>query len=240
MPLSPDHTEETAQPDLPRPLAEPDWRERLTDLIERSHDWRTHLLRAPVVLGVGLTIVTLGAVAMLVLRQPAQAQPVDLLIPTANPADAPIPTPTPALFVVHVSGAVDAPGVYTVHQGARVADVVALAGGAGANADLERTNLAAPVTDGQRLFVPRLGEPVPPVVAGTAPAVDGTPAGPVDLNTATVAELEGLPGVGPATASAIVAYRDEHGGFSSISELLEVPGIGPAKLSLVEDLVVVQ
>lgn len=127
---------------------------------------------------------------------------------------------------VHVAGAVNRPGVYQLAAGARVADAVEAAGGAVAEADLDRINLAAPVTDGAQVFVIRRGEEAPPGAAdpGAADRV-------VDLNTATVEQLDALPGVGPATAQAIIDHREEHGPFKSVEQLLDVRGIGEAKLS---------
>ncbi len=131
-----------------------------------------------------------------------------------------------------------------------MADLVTAAGGLLAEADVDRLNLAARVVDGTRVYVPRRGEPGPPpeaAVGGSDPAVGGgaaaapagAPAGPVDLNTATAAQLDTLPGVGPATAAAILTYRARNGRFRSVTELLEVPGIGPAKLEAIRPLVVV-
>ncbi len=152
----------------------------------------------------------------------------------------------PAPLVVDVVGAVRRSGVVHVGAGARVVDVIAAAGGATADADLARLNLAAPVADGARVAVPRLGAPAPPVdpaaVTGLSPndgASAATPGGPVDLNTATAAQLDALPGVGPATAAAIVRDRETHGPFTSIGDLARVHGIGPAKLAQLRDLVTV-
>ncbi|MCU0261549.1 MAG: helix-hairpin-helix domain-containing protein, partial [Ilumatobacteraceae bacterium] len=112
----------------------------------------------------------------------------------------------------HVAGAVAAPGVHRLPAGARVVDAVTAAGGPLPDAVLDAVNLAAPLVDGQRLYVPRAGDdPVvlaAPGVPGVDPAAPPGPAGPVDLNRATVAELESLPGVGPATAAAIVEHRE--------------------------------
>jgi competence protein ComEA len=144
--------------------------------------------------------------------------------------------------IVHVAGAVRAPGVYELDDGARVDDAVRTAGGPVGEADLDGLNLAAPVVDGQRVYVPVVGEVDPASVPSGMP-VDGTDgtasSGPVDLNTATVEELESLPGVGPATAAAIVDDRDRNGPFASVDDLDRVSGIGPAKLAALRDLVAV-
>lgn len=148
------------------------------------------------------------------------------------------PSTAAATVVVHVAGAVGAPGVYELAGGARVVDAVELAGGLGADADVAAVNLAAVLADGQRVYVAKVGE-TPPVVAvpdGAAPG-SSVHAGPVDLNTATVSELDALPGIGPATASAIVAHRDEHGPFVTVGDLEAVRGIGPAKLAALQGLV---
>ena len=154
-----------------------------------------------------------------------------------------------ATVVVYVAGAVATAGVYTLPDASRVLDALSAAGGVAAGADPDALNLAALVRDGDRIYVPRVGQPVPTVVGpqggkssgsgggGDAGAV--TAKGPVDLNRATVDDLDALPGVGPATAAAIVAYRDEHGPFSSVDGLLAVRGIGSAKLDALRSLVTV-
>ncbi len=153
-----------------------------------------------------------------------------------------------AQVVVHVAGAVTSPGVVRLSSGSRVVDAVSAAGGLRADADPDRVNLAAPLTDGQRVVVPVLGQPAPVDVGagaagGAAGGVPGDPAeggaGPVDLNTATADQLDTLPGVGPSTAAAIIDHRDASGPFSSVDELLDVRGIGEAKLEALRDLVTV-
>ena len=130
-------------------------------------------------------------------------------------------------ITVHVSGAVIRPGVITVGAGARVAGVVAAAGGATRNADLSGVNLAAPVRDGEFVVIPDVFGTEDRSVVG---AIDG-----VDVNTATASELESLPGVGPVLADRIVAYRDSNGSFVTVEDLLDVPGIGEAKLAGMRD-----
>ncbi len=155
-------------------------------------------------------------------------------------AGSPAATAVPATIVVHVAGAVASPGVYQLPGGARVVDAVAAAGGAAGQARTDAVNLAAPLHDGDRVYVPTVDEASPPPAgvsgAAGAPAAAG-PVGPIDLNTATVDELDRLPGVGPATAAAIVAYREAHGPFASVDALAEVRGIGPAKIDAIRELV---
>ncbi|MBK5330852.1 MAG: ComEA family DNA-binding protein [Ilumatobacteraceae bacterium] len=141
--------------------------------------------------------------------------------------------------VVYVAGAIAVPGVYTLPPLARVTDAISAAGGALATADLNVVNLAAAVHDGERIYVPIVGEVVPAVLAGD-PVADATvPAGPVNVNTATADQLDVLPGVGPTTAAAIVAHREQHGPFQTIDQLGDVHGIGPAKLEALRGLVTV-
>lgn len=150
-------------------------------------------------------------------------------------------TPTePAVMIVHVAGAVTTPGIVEVLGGSRVADAIAGAGGAGPHADLAAVNLAAVLQDGQQVYVPTLEEQRPPAAGATASATDGSTSeavGPVDLNRATASELDALPGVGPATAAAIVDHRDANGPFGSVDDLEAVRGIGPAKLEALRGLV---
>lgn len=147
-------------------------------------------------------------------------------------------TTAPALaatVTVHVVGEVMRPGVYALRGGSRAADAIAAAGGLLGAADQAAVNLARVVTDGEQIAVPRQGE------GGAMPAASApggaAPSGKVDLNTATEAQLDTLPGVGPATATKIVSDRTENGPFSSVNDLLRVPGIGASKLDALRDLV---
>jgi competence protein ComEA len=139
-------------------------------------------------------------------------------------------------LVVQVAGAVAHPDVYRVADGSRVGDVVARAGGPTADADPTALNLAARLVDGERVYVPRIGEIVTAARSGATSGAP-SPAGPLDLNTADVDELQTLPGIGPAIAQAIVTQRERNGPFRSLDDLLDVRGIGPAKLDAIRDLV---
>lgn len=168
---------------------------------------------------------------------PGPADPAATGPGAADPAGAPA-----GRIVVHVVGAVVSPGVVVLADGARVADAIAAAGGAASDADTEQLNLARVLGDGEQVRVPHAGEqlvapdpgPSPPGASGggAAGASGGsTPGGGVvNINTAGAAELESLPGIGPALAARIVEYRDGHGPFASVDDLTDVPGIGPAKL----------
>ena len=154
--------------------------------------------------------------------------------PASGPASGTVrlePRPA-AVALVHVAGAVRAPGVYRLRDGERVQDAVRRAGGPRAGADLNAINLAAKVADGQQVVVPRRGAggAVPVSGAGSGEA-GGPPQAPVSLNTATAEQLDTLDGVGPATANKILEYRRQHGGFRSIDDLGEIPGIGPKRLA---------
>jgi competence protein ComEA len=140
-------------------------------------------------------------------------------------------------IAVHVAGNVLKPGVYDLPGDARVVDAIRLAGGATAIADLNAINLANPLNDGQQVYVPAVGEKVPPSSNGLSAGGDGTGSAtnsveyPININSADAALLDELPGVGPATAQAIVTYRDQNGPFANVNGLEDVPGIGPAKVA---------
>jgi competence protein ComEA len=140
--------------------------------------------------------------------------------------------------VVDVVGAVRRPGLYRLEQGSRIADAVARAGGAVGKADLAHVNLAAPLADGEQIVIPKRGAAVAAAGGGGSAAAPGAPSGPVQLSTATLEQLDSLPGVGPVTAQKILDYREKHGAFSSVDELDAVPGIGPKRLDQLRDLVV--
>jgi competence protein ComEA len=138
--------------------------------------------------------------------------------------------------VVHVVGAVRRPGLYQLPAGSRVADALEQAGGPAPVADVALVNLAAPLADGQQVVVPSRAAEEEHGSSGGA-GENGSSGGPVHLNTASVAELDELPGVGPVTAQKIVDYREKHGAFSSVEDLDAIPGIGAAKIEQLRDLV---
>ena len=194
-----------------------------------------------------VTVVLLVGVGWWLLRSPSPPTEAGLPLASATAGSAtvasggsagappgPAPPTTAGPLVVHVAGAVVSPGVYELAPGARVQAALEAAGGAVPGADPGALNLAAPVGDGERVYVPMVGEPVP--IATGSPAVTVAP-GPVDLNQASAAELDGLPGIGPATAAAIVDHREQNGPFASVEDLEAVRGIGPAKLDALRDLV---
>jgi competence protein ComEA len=161
-----------------------------------------------------------------------------------SPAPAVTPLPAPArakpaaakLVVVDVAGAVRHAGLYRLRSGSRIDDAIAAAGGPTAKAQLDSVNLAAPVADGEQVVVP--GRGAAGAVAASSPAAGSSPSAPLDLNSATLEQLEGLPGIGPVTAQKILDYRQAHGAFHSIGELEGVPGIGPAHMAQLKGLVI--
>jgi competence protein ComEA len=160
----------------------------------------------------------------------------------AAPAVTPVPPTAPArpapakLLVVDVAGAVRRPGLYRLRSGSRIDDAIAAAGGPKAKAQLDGVNLAAPVADGEQIVVP--GRGAGGVAAGSPPAAGSSPSAPLDLNSATLEQLESLPGIGPVTAQKILDYRQQHGAFHSVDELQGVPGIGPAHMAQLKGLVI--
>ena len=208
-------------------------------------------------LGLSVATVVLGALGVAAaaiggwwaLRAPSGPDPAEILpmagsveIPTLPPSS----VPDPDRIVVDVVGAVVRPGLHELPAASRIADAVAAAGGLTAEADRMRLNLAEPLSDGSRLWVPAVGESAgPEVVAVTAGAGDGGRGGaggglggaPLNVNTADAVALEGLPGIGPSLAAAIVEHRRRSGSFATVDELIEVSGIGPVKLEQIRALV---
>lgn len=164
--------------------------------------------------------------------------------PAGGTAPPPVPTPVSpggAGLTVHVAGAVRTPGVVRLPGGARVSDALAAAGGPRWDADLDAVNLARPVGDGERILVPERAVGAAGQRAGQGGSGSGAhrPDGRIDLNRATAADLEELPGIGPVLAGRIVAWREDHGPFTEIGQLREVPGIGERTFQALADLVAV-
>jgi competence protein ComEA len=156
--------------------------------------------------------------------------------PSAPAVDVPEPAADAAALWVHVVGRVASPGLVQLPAGSRVAEAIAAAGGALPDADLAAVNLAAVVQDGTQVHVPAPGEaPGEASVAAADPGGSGPAT--VDVNAASAADLEALPGIGPVLAERVVAWRTEHGPFRDVDGLLDVPGIGPSVLAQIRDLV---
>jgi competence protein ComEA len=181
-----------------------------------------------------LVVLLITGVVLFQLRQPSRSP---ILVATATPLPPPEATPTARPLRVYVSGAVQTPDVYELRPDCIVKDALAAAGGPADDADLDRINLAAPLADGQQIYVPHVGEGAPPV---QLPAAQPASQGKIDLNTADLATLETLPGIGPSLAQRILDYRQAHGPFGGIEELTEVSGIGPATLAEIRDLITTQ
>jgi competence protein ComEA len=212
------------EPDRPDPA--PSWRDHLELLVGREPP-------SPLQWAAAAIAVLAVAVALVVWTR-RDAPAAELSLPRADVPGSTSTTAPAADLVVQAAGAVTRPGVYRLPPGSRVVDLIDAAGGAVPGAAPDQLALAALLSDGERVYVPRVGEAVPPPVAGGS---GGTPAGPLDLNRATIEELEELPGVGPATAQAIVDHRERNGPFGAVEELLDVRGIGEAKLDALRDLV---
>ena len=253
-------------PDLPRPARPEAWRDRLAG-------WAESLDLSPARLVGGAVMLALVGFLGWRLLAPPPTPPemrlpfVSTTAPTGAPGGAPeaaspaaaagaddaasTTVPEGAELVVHVAGAVARSGVQRLPAGSRVVDAVEAAGGAAADADPSRINLAALLEDGQQVYVPRLGEVGGGASAGVGPGAAGGGAGGagtgagagdesvVNLNTADVGQLDALPGVGPAIAQAIVDYRDQNGPFATVDQLVEVRGIGDSKLADLRDRVTV-
>jgi competence protein ComEA len=163
--------------------------------------------------------------------------PADQTLPRAAP-DTPSATGPRDRLAVHVAGRVRRPGLVRLPAGSRVHDAIRAAGGVTAGADLDAVNLARRLTDGEQVRIPGPGDPAPPLPPDAAAAPGVAPSAPLDLNTATLEQLDALPGVGEVTAGHILAYRSAHP-FTTVDQLLEVPGIGQRRFDQLKDLVTV-
>lgn len=212
---------------------------------ESGDDRRFVRVRVGVGAAVALAIVA-AVVAVLVSATAEQGSSVDLGTPvpsSAGATDAAATATAGGRLLLHVTGAVRDPGIVDLPAGSRVLDAVAAAGGAADGADIAALNLARPVADGEQLVVPRVGDPPPAGGAGGVPSGSGSAGSasgaPLNLNTATPAELETLPRIGPALAQRIVDWRAANGRFGAVSDLMKVSGIGQKLFDGLKDRVVV-
>jgi competence protein ComEA len=168
-----------------------------------------------------------------------------LWLASSPPRGAPIqllPPPTPLPILVHVSGAVNSPGVYTLDPGSRIQEAIQAAGGFRQDAISQTINLAAALQDGSQIWIPSVSEASSDASNSDA-VVSGTtrlaPSELIDINKATQSEFETLPGIGPVLAADIITYREAEGDFSTPEDLQKVPGIGPATFEKIQDLITV-
>jgi len=219
-----------------------------TDESQRPPLWRTKMtLSAALMLAV--VVATIFGFRWLVTDQPATPEPTVMVngddSDTIDPVDEPAPIETPdglETAIIHVAGEVHDPGIVEVAPGARVVDAIDSAGGPTDAAQLDALNLAAVVNDGEYILVPDKDSADEPSATGpqsahgpAAPGAGDAPA--VNLNTADAAELETLPGVGPATADQIISHREQHGPFTQLADIEAVSGIGPATRERLDGLV---
>ena len=237
----------------------------LRELRSRFIHWYRFVGPRRVASGAAVTVLLVIGAAFMFLPSPP---PLEASLPTASWSGSvgivtTLPFATPPMVRVHVAGAVEHPGVYELPSSQRVVDAVRAAGGATSNADLESINLAQTIIDTEQIYVPsrvhhvttspRRPEPrlrprrtttvTTPAAGGAPPAVTTSPGttvpAKVNINTATAAQLDELPGVGPTTARRIISYRQSKGPFSKVEDLLNVPGIGPAKLDAMRPMITV-
>jgi competence protein ComEA len=230
----------------PTPTADPWWRRQLNRLVERwlppsaadGPRWRLAAFAAA-----GAVLLGMAVAVGLVMAGSKNEPEVPPALPAASVSDAQAPSATsPApggggSIVVSVVGRVARPGLITLTDGARVADALEATGGPAAGVRLGGLNLARRLSDGEQIYVgiaaPANAEPATGASGSGAPG-----AGPVDLNSASLAALDTLPGVGPVTAQRILDWRTQHGRFGSIDQLRDVEGIGPTRFAKLKDLVV--
>jgi len=203
-----------------------------------------------------LSLVALGGVGVFYVRQPAQ-NPIEIVpveasaTPLPTPTLTPEPTSTPAPVRVYITGAVANSDVYFLPQGSIIKDAIEAAGGVTSEANIERVNQALELKDQQQIHIPRIGEEnPPPAVQGgqnnldrsedndsdTTPTTNSL----INLNTATLEQLDTLPGIGPVIGQRIIDYRENVGGFTAIEEIIQVSGIGDATFVKIKDSITVE
>jgi competence protein ComEA len=187
--------------------------------------------RNRVVLFVAVVVLVTTLVIVIQMRRP---EPEPLILSTATPSPLPEATATPPPLRIYVSGAVQNPDVYEVPADSIVKDALLAAGGPAEEADLDRINLAAPLADGQHIYVPHLDEEELPVDLPSSQPATGAK---VNINTADAPTLETLPGIGPSLAQRILDYRQTNGPFTQSQDIMNVSGIGPGIFAKIEELI---
>ena len=177
--------------------------------------------------GFGILMGLLSSALVFIAAAPPRSSPITLL-----------PSPAPSNLAVFVSGAVQNPGVFELPSGSRVDSAIKAAGGWANNADREAINLAALLSDGQKVYVKAIGEQ-PLVQEDSEQSTTMEPPGLIDINTANAEQLDQLPGIGPAKSAEIIAYRQKNGAFDKIEDIQNVSGIGPAIFENIQDLITV-
>lgn len=187
------------------------------------------MLKRAATLLIGIIIGLLSAALLTLLNSGPRGHPIELSLP-----------PTPEPLRVHVCGAVNQPGVYQLAPGSIVQQAIEAAGGPTSSAEMSALNLAAHLEDGQQVYVPQLEQHSTPLLINSSSINPAPPQQLVNINTATAAELDLLPGIGPSLAQNIIEHRQMYGPFTSIGDLINVPGIGPAKLDGLRGLITVR
>jgi competence protein ComEA len=193
----------------------------------------------------GVLIGLLAVGGILLIAQPERGIPITLLpAPTLTPTGLPKPTATPMPIQVLIKGQINTPGIYNLEKEARLYDLIELAGGLTENADIDRVNTVFILRDGDYFYIPSVGEAIPDT-ARNAPGnnpLDDTSSFdyPLNLNTATQAELESLPGIGPTKALDIITYRNLVGTFESVDDLINITGIGPSTVDAIREYLIIE
>ena len=193
----------------------------------------------------GVLIGLLAAGGILLIAQPERGVPITLMpAPTHTPTGMPKPTTTPMPIQVMIKGQINTPGIYNLDKESRLFDLIELAGGLTENADIDRVNNVFILRDGDYFYIPSIGEKIPDTARnapGNNPLDDLSFFDyPLNLNTATQAELESLPGIGPTKAMDIITYRNLVGAFKTVDDLLNITGIGPSTLDAIRQYLIVE